>query len=44
MVRSVVVRILAASAVGFAFIAAAHSQSGKREAVDVELVIAVDVS
>src|SRR6202158_445406 len=43
MVRSVA-RIFAAGAIGLALIAIAHSQSGKREAVDVELVIAVDVS
>ena len=43
MVRSVV-RFFAAGAAGLAIIAAAHSQSGRREAVDVELVIAVDVS
>ncbi len=43
MVRSAV-RFFAAGAVGLAIIAAAHSQSDKREAVDVELVIAVDVS
>src|ERR1700693_4870398 len=43
MVRSVV-RLIAAGTVGLALVAAAHSQSDKREAVDVELVIAVDVS
>jgi Protein of unknown function (DUF1194) len=43
MVRSVV-RFFAAAAIGLAFAAAAHAQSGKREAIDVELVIAVDVS
>jgi hypothetical protein len=43
MVRPVV-RIFAAGAIGLALIAIAHSQSDKREAVDVELVIAVDVS
>jgi hypothetical protein len=43
MVRSVV-RFFAAAAIGLAFAAAALAQQSKREAVDVELVIAVDVS
>jgi hypothetical protein len=43
MVRSVV-RLFAVAAIGLAFAAPAHAQSDKREAVDVELVIAVDVS
>src|SRR5271169_2957685 len=43
MVRSIV-RLFAAGAIGLAFAAVAYSQSGQREAVDVELVIAVDVS
>src|SRR5713101_964335 len=42
MVRSV--RLFAAAAIGFAFVVSTHAQSIKREAVDVELVIAVDVS
>jgi Protein of unknown function (DUF1194) len=43
MVRFLV-RAFTAGLIGFAVVATAHAQSPKREAVDVELVIAVDIS